>query len=127
MTDIEKTMNGLECCLAVKFAGTKTCFDCPYREQDGYLNTLCEDYLMADALEIIKKLKVIPNHKEIQTNALKNARLQIELRGQRGQKEQYHVNGEYGDHGWIDYLKGIRDACWAVDEMIDGYRRHELT
>ena len=127
MTDIEKTMNGLECCLAVKNAGTKTCFDCPYKEKDGHLNTPCEDYLMADALEIIKKLKVIPNYKEIQTNTLKNARLQIELRGQRGQKEQYHVDGEYGDKGWMDYLKGIRDACWAVDEMIDGYRRHELT
>ena len=49
---------------------------------------------------------------------LKVVRKKIELAGQRGQKEQYHVEGEYGDHGWMHYLKGIRDACWAVDEII---------
>ena len=58
------------------------------------------------------------NKEEIVTNALKNARIKIEQAGQRGQKEQYHVDGEYGDHGWLHYCKGIRDACWAIDDMI---------
>ena len=55
---------------------------------------------------------------EIVSNTLKNARIKIEQAGQRGQKEQYHVDGEYGDHGWLHYCKGIRDACWAIDAMI---------
>ena len=55
MAELDKVINGLDCCLAVKNAGTKTCFDCPYREKDGYLNTPCEDYLMADALELLKE------------------------------------------------------------------------
>ena len=50
---------------------------------------------------------------------LKIVREKIELAGNRGQKEQYHVKGEYGDAGWMDYLKGIRDACWTVDEIIN--------
>lgn len=58
---------------------------------------------------------------------LKNARIKIEQAGQRGQKEQYHVDGEYGDHGWLHYCKGIRDACWAIDKLIDGYQRHEVS
>lgn len=58
------------------------------------------------------------NKEEIVTNALKNARIKIEQAGQRGQKEQYHVDGEYGGHGWLHYCKGIRDACWAIDAMI---------
>ena len=78
MAYIEKVVTGLNCCLAVKNAGTETCFECPYKEQDGKDSTPCEDYLMADALEIIEKLKVIPNYNEIQTNTLKNARLQID-------------------------------------------------
>ena len=55
---------------------------------------------------------------EIVTNTLKNARIKIEQAGQRGQKERYHVDGEYGDHGWLHYCKGVRDACWAIDDMI---------
>lgn len=56
--------------------------------------------------------------KEQELDLAKVIREKIELAGQRGQKEQYHVDSEYGDHGWMDYLKGIRDACWAVDEVI---------
>lgn len=66
------------------------------------------------------------NKEEIVTNALKNDRTKIEQAGQRGQKEQYHVDGEYGDHGWLHYCEGIRDACWAIDKLIDGYQRHEV-
>ena len=54
MAELEKVIQGLDCCLAVKNAGTKTCFDCHYKEKDGHLNTPCEDYLMADALELLK-------------------------------------------------------------------------
>ena len=39
--------------------------------------------------------------------------------GNKGKKERYHVDGEYGDQGWMDYLKGIVDACWEIDDMIE--------
>ena len=48
---------------------------------------------------------------EIVTNALKNARLKVEnllnesLYGRESIQYQY-------------YCKGIRDACWAIDDMI---------
>ena len=56
--------------------------------------------------------------KEQELDLAKSIREKIELVGQRVLKEQYHVDGEYGYHGWMHYLKGIRDACWAVDEVI---------
>ena len=56
--------------------------------------------------------------KEQELDLARVIREKIELVGQQGQKEQYHVDGEYGDHGWMHYLKGIRDACWAVDKVI---------
>lgn len=55
MIDREKVIKGLECCLAVKNAGTQTCFDCPYRELDGKENVSCEDWLMDDALALLKE------------------------------------------------------------------------
>lgn len=54
---IEKTIKGLDCCLAVKYAGTQICSDCPYKEKDGRGMIPCEDYLMADALEFLKNYK----------------------------------------------------------------------
>ena len=53
MADVEKVVTGLNCCLAVKNAGTETCFECPYKEQDGKDSTPCEDYLMQESLVII--------------------------------------------------------------------------
>ena len=46
--------------------------------------------------------------KEQELDLARVIREKIELVGQQGQKEQYHVDGEYGDHGWMHYLKGIR-------------------
>lgn len=55
MAYVEKVVTGLNCCLAVKNAGTETCFECPYKEQDGKDSTPCEDYLMQESLEIIRE------------------------------------------------------------------------
>jgi len=57
--------------------------------------------------------------KETDKLILKIARDRITQAGNRGKKNQYHVEGEYGDKGWMDYTKGIRDACWAIDELIE--------
>lgn len=57
--------------------------------------------------------------KETDKLILKIARDRITQAGNRGKKNQYHVEGEYGDNGWMDYTKGIRDACWAIDELIE--------
>ena len=57
--------------------------------------------------------------KETDKLILKIARDRITQAGNRGKKHQYHVEGEYGDKGWMDYTKGIRDACWAIDELIE--------
>ena len=65
--------------------------------------------------------------KEQELNLARVIREKIELAGQQGKKEQYHVVGEYGDHGWMDYLKGIRDACWAVDEIIEEIESYKPT
>ena len=45
-------------------------------------------------------------------------RSRIEEAGRQGSEKQYHADGEFGDHGWMDYLKGIRDACWTIDRII---------
>ena len=57
--------------------------------------------------------------KETDKLILKIARDRITQAGNRGKRDQYHVEGEYGDKGWMDYTKGIRDACWAIDELIE--------
>ena len=57
--------------------------------------------------------------KETDKLILQIARDRITQAGNRGKKNQYHVEGEYGDKGWMDYTKGIRDACWAIDELIE--------
>ena len=53
------------------------------------------------------------------TNALKNARLKIENL----------PNNSYAPDSmqYLYYCKGVRDACWAIDEFIDGYQRHEIS
>lgn len=49
---------------------------------------------------------------EIVTNALKNARLKVE-----------NLSNEslYGRESiqYLYYCKGVRDACWAIDDMIN--------
>ena len=72
---LDKVVEGLDCCLAVKNAGIKTCFDCPYREKDGFLNTPCEDYLMTDALELLKEYK---KHLQNDLENLNKKKLQVE-------------------------------------------------
>lgn len=62
MADIKKVIKGLECCLAIKNAGTQTCFDCPYRELDGKGNVSCEDWLMEDALAPLKEQDELLKH-----------------------------------------------------------------
>ena len=57
--------------------------------------------------------------KETDKLILKIARDRITQAGNRGKRDQYHVEGEYGDKGWMDYTKGIRDACWAIDELME--------
>ena len=49
---------------------------------------------------------------------LKTIRQKIDFAGKCGLKEQYHVEGDAGDRGWMDYLQGIRDALLTVDEHI---------
>lgn len=56
---------------------------------------------------------------------LKIARDRITQAGNRGKKRQYHVDNEVGDAGWMDYTKGIRDACWAIDELMEEVKDDE--
>lgn len=59
---------------------------------------------------------------EIVTNTLKNARIRIE-------NNLNEIRMKYDDDSlqYMYYCKGIRDACWAIDKLIDGYQRHEVS
>ena len=57
--------------------------------------------------------------REEKKELLKIARQRITDAGNKGKKKRYHVEGEYGDKGWMDYSKGIVDACWAIDELME--------
>lgn len=63
--------------------------------------------------------------REEKKDLLKIARQRITDAGNKGKKKRYHVEGEYGDKGWMDYSKGIVDACWAIDELIEDVDRSD--
>lgn len=71
-----------------------------------------------DAEEIDKLRRLVANgiqaslsKDEIVTNALKNARLKV---------ENLLNESLYGRESiqYLYYCKGVRDACWAIDDMI---------
>lgn len=51
------------------------------------------------------------NKDEIVTNALKNARLEVENLPNKSLYGRESIQ-------YLYYCKGIRDACWAIDDMI---------
>lgn len=57
---------------------------------------------------------------EIKTNALKNARMKVE---HLLNEDSYKPDTMQ----YMYYCFGIRDACWAIDKLIDGYQRHEIS
>ena len=61
---------------------------------------------------------------EIVSNTLKNARIRIE---NNLNDSEIRMKYDYDSLQYMYYFKGIRDACWAIDKLIDGYQRHEVS
>lgn len=53
------------------------------------------------------------------------ARKRITEAGNIGKEKRYHVVDGFGKQGWVDYCKGIRDAVWAIDELIEDVERQD--
>lgn len=133
--DIGEVIDGLDYCLS-----TGKCIGCA--NSDGRMVATCRP-LVENALRLLKeqnntidKLRrhnasLISNgiqdamHKEeIVSNTLKNARMKVENNLNTSYIAENH------DHESLQYMyycKGIRDACWAIDKLIDGYQRHEIS
>lgn len=61
---------------------------------------------------------------DVRTNTLKNARIRIE---NNLNNSEIRMKYNYDSLQYMYYCKGIRDACWAIDKLIDGYQRHEVS
>lgn len=72
----------------------------------------------SDAFDFYEEL-LMKAYRQGRSDILHEAREKITCAGNEGKRSQYHVEGEYGDRGWMDYTKGIRDACWAIDKMVE--------
>lgn len=56
MTDREKVIKGLECCVLRDPDDKRRCDDCPYRHPDGVItNSPCVNGLMGNALSLLKE------------------------------------------------------------------------
>lgn len=119
--DIGEVIDGLDYCLS-----TGKCIGCANSE--GRMVATCRP-LVENALRLLKgqnntidKLRrhnasLVANgiqdalsKDEIVTNVLKNARIKVDQL-----QNNYHSDGM--QHMY--YCKGIRDACWAIDKMIE--------
>lgn len=61
---------------------------------------------------------------DVRTNTLKNARIRVE---NNLNDSEISMKYDYDSLQYMYYCKGIRDACWAIDKLIDGYQRHEVS
>ena len=52
---------------------------------------------------------------DVRTNTLKNARIRIE---NNLNDSEISMKYDYDSLQYMYYCKGIRDACWAIDDMI---------
>ena len=63
-------------------------------------------------------LELLKEQTKDRKDLLTVVRKRIELAGNTARKERYHYGNEMGDAGWMGYQKGIRDACWTIDDTI---------
>ena len=52
---------------------------------------------------------------DVRTNTLKNARIRVE---NNLNDSEISMKYDYDSLQYMYYCKGIRDACWAIDDMI---------
>ena len=58
MPDIEKTIQGLECCKMDRMHRVN-CKDCPYYTDDEEGQIWCDNRVKSDAIELLKKLDAL--------------------------------------------------------------------
>ena len=52
---------------------------------------------------------------DVRTNTLKNARIRVE---NNLNDSEISMKYDYDSLQYLYYCKGVRDACWAIDDMI---------
>jgi thermostable 8-oxoguanine DNA glycosylase len=122
MEDKDKIFDAFRNCIT-----EPKCKDCPWESCEEFHQT--KKIPLDLCLDILKLLKEQETEKystdhdnELIRHVLSTARQHIE---ECLNKAKVRYGGETAE--FLMFAKGIRDACWAIDEMIDGYRRHELT